>query len=65
MKWDFDGIAITPKFCHECRRNFMFERYKKYVQTRIPNCYGYDYVCHKCYSKSKVKEAPFDFNPCD
>lgn len=56
MKWDFDGIALTPKICDKCRKKFIFERYKKYSITRIPNCYGYYYVCYECYSKLKQEE---------
>ena len=65
MKWDFDGIALTPKICHKCRKYFIFERYRKFAQTEIIGLYVYDYVCHDCYSKAKVKEAAFDFDPCD
>lgn len=53
MKWDFDGIALTPKICDKCGKRFVFERYRKYLQTRIPNCHAYDYLCHECYSKLK------------
>lgn len=54
MTINYDGFAIIPHYCDDCKRRFVFEFYRKFNVPAIYNYNTYAYKCQNCVKKTNT-----------